>query len=90
MADTKRVLITHADGREYTILPADFTNPRVSPDRRSYADRGFRIAAYADGTPYDGPKSKREIEKAAEQRQAARQERASEKTAPKAEAKGKA
>lgn len=87
MPNSKRVLITHADGREYTILPADFTNPRVSPDRQSYADRGFRIASYADGTPFEGPATKREIEQAAEVRAAAREAKADSKPAGKAEGK---
>lgn len=81
MPDEKRVTIVHADGREYSILPADFTNPRVSVDKRSYADQGFRIVDHVDGTPYDGPKTKREIEQIAEERQAAREAKAAEKPA---------
>lgn len=69
----KYVTIVHADGREFSILPKNFTSPRTSPDRESYAARGFRIVGYTDGTPYDGPTSQREIDRAAEARQAARQ-----------------
>ncbi len=84
MPEQKRVTIAHADGREYSIRPADFTNPRVSPEKQSYADQGFRIVAHVDGTPYEGPKTKREIERAAEERQAAREERGADKPAAKA------
>lgn len=79
MADQKRVMIVHPDGREYSILPADFTNSRVSDDKQSYADQGFRIASYADQTPYEGPSTKREIEQAAQARVVAREVHASAK-----------
>lgn len=93
MPETKRVNIAHLDGREYSILPADFTNPKLSRDKRSYADQGFEIVAHVDGTPYVGPRTKREIEQAAESRQAAREAqvatKATDTPAAKAEAKGK-
>lgn len=75
MPEPQRVLIVHADGREYTVLPSDFTNPIVSTDKNSYADQGFRVVSYADGTSYGGPKTKREIEQAAEDRATVRAER---------------
>jgi hypothetical protein len=81
----KYVTIVHADGREFSVLPKDFTSPRTSPDRESYAERGFKIVGYTDGTPYDGPTSQREIDRAAEERQAAREAQAA--TASKADDK---
>lgn len=72
MPDTRMVRIYHRDGREGAILPADFTRKNLHPDDKSYAEQGFRIDRYEDGSVYDGPKSQREIEKAAEQRQTAR------------------
>lgn len=84
MPDEKHVLIAHDDGREYGIRLADFTNPKVSPDRQTYADQGFRIVSYEEGTPYEGPKTKREIERAAQERQAARDvPKVADKPAPK-------
>ncbi len=61
----KRVTIRHTDGREYSIEPKAFTDPKLSPDKKSYADRGFEIVSYVDGSPYDGLKSLAEIEAAA-------------------------
>jgi hypothetical protein len=80
MADTRMVIIRHPQtGHEYAIEPKDFTRKNVHPDRKSYADIGFVIDRYEDGSEYAGPKSKREIEQAAEA-----------KHAPKAPEKGKA
>ena len=61
----KRVFIAHPDGREYSIEPTAFTDPRFSSQKKSYADQGFRIVSYDDGSPYDGSKTKAEIEAAA-------------------------
>lgn len=81
------VNIRHKDGREFAILPADFTKPSLHPkDVGSYADQGFVIERFEDGSEYAGPTSKREIEKATEERAAAREAKA---PAAKAEAKGK-
>lgn len=74
MADTRMVRIHHPDGREGAILPADFTKPSLHPKGMgSYADQGYVIDRYEDGSEYQGPKSKREIDKAAEEKQAARE-----------------
>lgn len=79
-APQKRVNIVHRDGREYSIEPKDFTRANLHPDGvGSYADQGFRIVNHVDGTAYDGPKTKREIEKLSEERAAARQEKPDEK-----------
>lgn len=80
MPEQQRVNIAHRDGREYSIRPADFTNARVSPEGKSYAEQGFRIVGHVDGTPYDGPATQREIDQAAEERRAAREAKAAEKT----------
>ena len=77
----RMVRIVHRDGREAAIEPKDFTRKNVHPDGKTYAEQGFRIDRYEDGAEYDGPKSQREIDKSAEERQAARTEK------PKAEAK---
>ena len=70
---SKRVFITHPlDGREYGIEAKDFTNKRLSPDEKSYAERGFEIVSYDDGTPYDGPKTLAEIEAASAPKHSAR------------------
>lgn len=88
MPEQKRVTIVHADGREYSILPRDFDRATVHPRGvGSYADQGFRIVAHEDGSPYEGPKTKREIEQAAEQRLTARTDS---KPAQRAEGKGRA
>lgn len=72
MAD-RMVIIKHSDGREGAVLPKDFTRKNLHPEGMgSYADQGYVIDRYEDGTPYDGPKSKREIDKAAESKQAAK------------------
>jgi hypothetical protein len=91
MADERRVTIVHPQtGVEFSILPKDFTNPRVSADRQSYADQGFHITRYVTGEPYEGPKTKREVEREAEAKQAAHQQAPAAKTAEtKAEGKGK-
>lgn len=89
MPEQKRVLITHADGREYSIPERAFTDARLHPrGAGSYADQGFAIASYEDGTPYDGPKTKRAIDKAAEEKAARRQATPAPKPGPAAE-KGK-
>lgn len=69
----KMVRIVHPDGREGAILPRDFTVKNVSPDGKSYAEQGFVIDRYETGEPYDGPTSRREIDKAAEERSAVRE-----------------
>lgn len=79
-----RVLIRHPkSGREYSILPADFTNPRVSPDRKTYADQGYEIVSYVDGTPYEGPTTLKEIEQGRGERQAARADKPAERATEK-------
>jgi hypothetical protein len=78
----KRVTIVHPDGREYSILPEHFTTKQVSPEG-SYAERGFEIVGYANGEPYPGPKSLAEIEAAAAERQAERENRQRERPAAK-------
>lgn len=89
MAD-RMVNISHKDGREFAILPADFTKVNIHPkDVGSYADQGFVIERYEDGSEYAGPKSKREIQKQQEERAAAREAKAP-APAAKAEPKGKA
>lgn len=65
---SKRVLIVHPDGREYSIPAVAFADKRMSPDGKSYADQGFRIVSDEDGAPYEGPKSKRETEQIAADR----------------------
>lgn len=75
---SKRVKIVHPDGREYGIPAAAFSDKRLSPEG-SYAERGFEIVSHEDGTPFEGPKSKREIEAAAAERQAAREDKPAEK-----------
>lgn len=51
--------IEHKDGRRYEVALADFTkvkahrNPKTG-EYETYADAGFKIAAYADGSPYEG------------------------------------
>lgn len=70
MPDTRMVIIRHPDGREGAILPRDFTVKNVSPDRKSYAEQGFVIERYEDGSEYAGPKSQHEIDRAAEVKQA--------------------
>lgn len=91
MPDQKRrVIIRHPDGREYSVLPRDFTVKDVSPERESYAEQGFRIVSYIGGAEYDGPKTAHEIEKAAEERAAARAERAAVREQPAALPEAKA
>lgn len=76
MAD-RFVIIKHRDGREFAIRPSDFTKGNTDPGGESYAERGFRIDRWEDGTPYDGPKTAREIERQHEQRVEAAQAAAS-------------
>lgn len=72
---------------EYAILPADFTKKNIHPDGvGSYAEQGFVIDRYEDGSEYDGPKSKREIDRAAAEKQSAKD---APKAPAKAEGKGK-
>lgn len=86
MAD-RMVRIAHPDGREGAIAPGDFTKKNLHAEGMgSYSDQGYIIGTYEDGGAYDGPKSKREIDKAAEAKQAAKE---AAKPAPAAE-KGKA
>lgn len=82
MPDTRMVIIRHPDGREGAILPRDFTVKNVSPDRKSYAEQGYHIVGYEDGSSFDGPKSQREIDRVAEDRAAQRE---ASKSAPAAE-----
>lgn len=81
------VRIVHKDGREYAIQPKDFDVKNVSPEGESYADQGYRIVAWEDGTEYDGPKSRREIDAAKEERAAQRAERQAQRDEPKPEPK---
>lgn len=74
----QQVVIRHPDGREYGIDSAAFTSPKVSVDRRSYADQGFEIVSCQDGTPFDGPKTLKAIEAAKAERAEAREAKAAE------------
>lgn len=80
MADDRMVNIRHPKtGREFAILPKAFTRANVFPEGvGSYAEQGYEIDRYEDGSEYDGPKSQKELDKAAEVKQA-----------PKAAEKGK-
>lgn len=74
MPDTRMVNIRHPKtGREYAILPSHFTRKNVHPkDEGSYAEQGYEIVGYEDGSEYAGPKNQREIEKAIDDRLATR------------------
>lgn len=59
---SKRVLIRHPrTGHEYAVLPADFRRRKLARDNDgkpiTYADAGYRIVSYVDGSPYQPPKS---------------------------------
>lgn len=75
MPDTRMVIIRHpSTGQEAAILPADFTRKNAHPrGAGSYAEQGYMIDRYEDGSAFEGPKSQREIDKAAEERAAARE-----------------
>lgn len=51
-----RVLITHRDGREYSVLPGDFA--------KHYEPAGFRISSYEDGSTYEPPQRPKTARKA--------------------------
>lgn len=84
MPDTRMVVIRNPKtGREGAILPADFTRKNVHPDGAgSYAEQGYVIERYEDGSEYQGPKSQLEIDKAAEAKQTARAAKADGTPAP--------
>lgn len=48
--DDRWLLIRHADGREYAVLPALF--------HAQYEPEGFVVVSYVDGAPYLPPKRK--------------------------------
>lgn len=86
MAD-KMVRITHPDGRDGAILPADFTKSNLHAEGMgSYADQGYIIDRYESGEDFEGPKSLKEMQKVDAAKQAAREAR---QASLKAEAKGK-
>ena len=77
MPDTRMVIIRNpAAGQEGAILPRDFTIRNRYADGKSYAEQGWVIERYEDGSPFGGPKSQREIEQASAARQPARPSRA--------------
>lgn len=68
---------------ELAVTPRDFMRAKVVPkgtnEFETYADAGYHLTdRYEDLTEYDGPKTKAQFEKAAEERRA-------ERAAPKAE-----
>ena len=51
----KRVVIQHKDGREYQVTLADFRRKKMRGGQ-TYEEQGFKIATYADGSPYEEPR----------------------------------
>lgn len=87
MPDTRMVNIKHPQtGHEYAVLPADFTKKTLHADGKSYAEVGFEILGYEDGSEYDGPKSQREIDKVTAERAEKREAAKAEKPEPKGKA----
>lgn len=108
----EKLVPLYKDGRllDLAVTPADFRSAKLarkdgSPegstrpaDFETYAEAGYRLGdRYEDGSEYDGPKTKAQFERAAEERKAARAEAqkadaaarpaAEDKPAPRAEAK---
>lgn len=48
---TKTVNIEHKDGRAFAVTEYDYSNAKVDGDN-TYADLGFKIVAWGDGTAY--------------------------------------
>lgn len=55
MDDARRIVIRHADGREYAVTRAAYDAAPADAAGRTYQQLGFRIVRWEDGAAYRGP-----------------------------------
>lgn len=55
MDEARRIIIRHADGREFSVARADYDAAPADAAGRTYQQLGFRIVRWEDGAAYHGP-----------------------------------